>query len=249
MFAVLVAVACFHANAYPQSSAQLPDAPVPFRGAPSVRNLPRNFLHDQAGIWTSPLWASDGQDVMGALFVASAGALGCEDTNIMQHHFLNQTTANHANTASTGLTGLIAAAPIAYYGIGHLVHNPGAVQTGVLAGEAMIDSLAVNEVFKISSRRERPTVDDAKGRFFQPDVGFDSSFASNHSVVAWASATVIASESNQFLVKIAAYGLATGVSAARVIGRDHFPSDVYVGSAVGWMIGRYVIHHHTRKIE
>lgn len=248
-FALVVAGACFLANAHAQSAAQLPDAPAPFPNAPTLRNLPRNLLHDQAGIWTSPYRASDGDAVMGILFIASAGALGSEDANIMQHHFLNQTTANHANTASTGLTGLIAAAPIAYFGIGHLTHNAEAEQTGMLAGEAMIDGVAVNEVFKIASRRERPTLDNAKGRFFQPGVGFESSFASNHSVLAWTSATVIASESDHFLVKLAAYGLATGVSATRVIGRDHFPSDVYIGSAVGWMIGRYVLRHHTRSFE
>ena len=184
---------------------------------------------------------------MGLLFVASAAALGSEDTNIMQHHFLDQNTADHANTASTALTGLLVAAPVAYFGIGHFNHSHTAEETGILAGEAMVDSLAVNQVFKIASRRERPALDNAEGRFFQPDVGFDSSFASNHSVVAWSSATVIASESNRFWVKFAAYGLATGVSATRVIGRDHFPSDVYVGSGVGWVIGHYVYHHYSQK--
>jgi len=232
-------------NALAQSAAQLPDAPTPAPAAPTLRNIPRNLLHDQVGIWTSPLRASDGDWAMGLFFVASAGALGSEDTNIMQHHFLNQDTASHANTASTGLTGLLGAAPVAYYGFGYLRHDSDAEQTGILAGEAVVDGLAVNEIFKISSRRERPALDNARGRFFQPGVGFDSSFASNHSVVAWSSATVIASESDRPLIKIAAYGLAAGVSSTRVIGRDHFPSDVFVGSAVGWMIGRYVLHHHA----
>lgn len=247
--ALLVVSACLAANVRAQSDAQLPNAPTPWPNAPTLRNLPRNLLHDQGGIWSSPYRASEGEAVMGLFFIASAGALGSEDTNIMQHHFLNLSTANHANTASTGLTGLIAGLPIAYFGIGHLTHNDAAEQTGMLAGEAMVDAVAVNEVFKIASRRERPTLDNARGHFFQPGVGFESSFASNHSVLAWSSATVIASESDHRLVKIAAYGLATGVSATRVIGRDHFPSDVYVGSAVGWMIGRYVLHHHTRDFE
>jgi hypothetical protein len=242
-------VTCFCANAHPQSASQLPDAPAPSRNAPTLRNLPRNLLYDQAGIWTSPYHASEGEAVMGVLFIASAGALGSEDSNIMRHHFLNQTTANHANTASTGLTGLLGALPIAYFGIGHLSHNAHDEQTGILGGEAMVDALAVNEVFKISSRRERPTLDNARGRFFQPGVGFASSFASNHSVLAWSSATVIASESNRRLVKLAAYGMATGVSMTRIVGRDHFPSDVYVGSVVGWLIGRYVLRHHTSTFE
>jgi len=55
---------------------------------------------------------------------------------------------------------------------------------------------------------------------------------------------VIASEYQGALTQITAYGLAAGVSAARVLARQHFPSDVLVGSAVGWMIGRYVVHKH-----
>ena len=35
---------------------------------------------------------------------------------------------------------------------------------------------------------------------------------------------------------------------ARVLGREHFPSDVLVGSAVGWMIGRYVVHRHRASL-
>lgn len=246
--ALLVVVACFVGNARSQSTAPLPDAPAPVAEA-TLHNLPSNLLHDQIGIWTSPVHARSGDALVGLLFIASAGALGSQDANIMRHHFLNQTRANHANTASTGLTGLLAAAPIVYFGSGHLSHDPDREQTGVMAGEAMVDSLAVNYVFKIASRRERPAVDNARGRFFQPGVGFESSFASNHSVVAWSSATVIASRTERPLLKIAAYGVATGVSATRVIGRDHFPSDVYVGSFVGWLIGHYVVHHHTQGIE
>jgi hypothetical protein len=46
------------------------------------------------------------------------------------------------------------------------------------------------------------------------------------------------------LTKILAYGLATGVSATRVTGQQHFPSDVIVGSALGWYFGRQVYRAH-----
>jgi membrane-associated phospholipid phosphatase len=228
-------------------SPNLPNAPQPSPDAATIRNLPRNFVRDQGAIWTSPLRVSEGGAFMSILFIAGAGALGAEDRHIMQNHFLDPSTNDHANTASTGLTGLFLAAPVAFYGLGHARHSSEMKEAGVLGGEAILDSVAVNEVFKIASRRERPTEDDAKGKFFQSGVGFESSFASNHSVIAWSSATVIASEYNGWLTKLTAYSLATGVSLTRVVGRDHFPSDVVVGSAVGWMIGRYVYHRHHRE--
>ena len=242
------------AGANAQSFLPLPDAPAPQdtadpasatpAEAATLRNTPRNFMRDQAAIWTSPLRLTEGQAVGAVFFVAAAAGLGAEDRHIMQTHFLNP--GSHINTASTGLTGLFIAAPVAFYSMGRLHNNDHARETGILGAEAMLDSLAVDEVVKISSRRERPTADNARGKFFQPGVGFDSSFASNHSVLAWSSAAVIATEYNGWLTKVAAYGLATGVSMSRIVGRDHFPSDVLVGSGVGWMIGRYVVHRHRR---
>jgi membrane-associated phospholipid phosphatase len=34
-----------------------------------------------------------------------------------------------------------------------------------------------------------------------------------------------------------------------VLARQHFPSDVVVGSAVGWLVGRYVFHKHQKRDE
>lgn len=227
----------------------LPDAPQPGDEShePTLRNLPRNFLHDQAAIWTSPIHLR-GDNIAGPLLLVGATTLlATTDHQVMSKHFLDPTRTKHANTASTGLTGLMAGGPGVIYLVGRFKQDPVAEQTGVLAGEAMLDSLAVNEAFKILSRRERPTLDGARGKWFQPGVGFESSFASNHSVLAWSSAAVIASEYDSALTKITVYTLATGVSLTRVVGRDHFPSDVLAGSAVGWMIGRYVDRRHRRN--
>ena len=46
------------------------------------------------------------------------------------------------------------------------------------------------------------------------------------------------------VTSVVSYGLAAAVSAARVTGKDHFPSDVLVGSALGWFIGQEVYRHH-----
>ena len=52
------------------------------------------------------------------------------------------------------------------------------------------------------------------------------------------------------LVQVGAYGLATAVSLSRYTGRNHFLSDVLVGSAMGYGIGRYVYHkHHDTTLD
>ncbi len=242
--ALLLAVFLMGPAVHAQSTSQVPDAPAPATDAPTFRNVPRNLMHDQAGIWTFPLHIDEREAMGGILFVFAAAGIGAEDRHIMQNHFHDQNMIDQANTASEGLTGLFAVAPVVFYGIGDIHHDEEAKKTGVMSGEAILDALAVNQVIRICARRERPTLDDAKGKFFQPGVGFDSSFASNHSVVAWSSAAVIASEYNGLMTKIVAYGLASGVSVTRVVSRNHFPSDVLIGSGVGWVIGRYVHHRH-----
>ncbi len=230
----------------------LPEAPSPQLqtndNPVTVGGTPRRVLEDQEAIWTSPARLRESNALGPALLVLGTTLVITTDHQVMSSSRLQNSSLNDkASTASDALAGGFVAAPATIFALGALHHDDHATETGILGGEAMLDSLAVSEVLKAISMRERPTVDNAKGRFFQSSVGFDSSFPSNHAIIAWSSAAVIATEYDGKLTQIAAYGLATGVSAARVLARQHFPSDVLVGSAVGWMIGRYVAHkhHHT----
>ena len=238
-----------HARAQSGSNS-LPDAPSPQVQTEdvkpvTVRGTPLRVLEDQEAIWTSPARIRESNALGPVALVLATTVVVATDHQVMSSSRLRNSSLNSkASSASNGLTGGFVAAPAALFSIGALRHDDHATETGILGGEAMLDSLAVSEVIKAISRRERPTVDNAKGRFFQSGVGIDSSFPSNHAIVAWSSAAVIATEYNGWLTKLSAYGLATGVSASRIAARQHFPSDVLVGSAVGWMIGRYVVHKH-----
>ena len=229
----------------------LPDAPdarttsVSPDDSPTIRNLPRNVLHDQAGIWTSPFrlhahdlrWAVPLGLVTGAAIVTDRRAL--RDVVSLDPSFNNTNT-----NASNVLIGGIIAAPVVMYGVGHFRDNDHARETGVLGAEAIVDGLVVEQGMKLIFWRERPYMDNGRGKFFQTSVGVDSSFPSSHSVLAWSTAAVIASEYPSRLVQIGAYTAAAGVSFTRLMGQQHFPSDLIVGSATGWLIGHYVYRHH-----
>jgi membrane-associated phospholipid phosphatase len=69
---------------------------------------------------------------------------------------------------------------------------------------------------------------------------------------AWAVATVVANEYGERhpLARVGAYSLATLVSLSRYGGRTHFMSDAFVGSLIGYGIGRYVFFkHHNRSLD
>jgi hypothetical protein len=124
--------------------------------------------------------------------------------------------------------------------LGHVRHNEHWSETGFLAGEAAINSLVAVETFKYSLRRKRPFQGDGSGRFFQGGT----SFPSEHSAAAWSIAGVVAHEYPGPLMKIMAYGLASLVDYSRIRGRQHFPSDVFVGSIMGNLIAQNVYSRH-----
>jgi len=146
-----------------------------------------------------------------------------------------------SNAGTIALAGL----PATMYVWGSLYSTDRSRETGLLTGEAVANSFIVNQMLKTALGRERPTATDGQGHFFQQ---FSSpSFPSDHSMLSWTAASVIAHEYPGWLSQTLAYGTAGAVSIARVTGREHFPSDVVVGGALGWMIGRqiYQSHHDT----
>ncbi len=67
---------------------------------------------------------------------------------------------------------------------------------------------------------------------------------------SFAFATVLAHEYPGWLTQALAYGGASAISMARVTGKEHFPSDVFVGATVGYLIGRHVYRaHHDPELD
>ena len=131
------------------------------------------------------------------------------------------------------------------YGYGFYRKDDYLRQSSILTTEAIADALILNEGLKYATDRQRPNQGDGTGRFWPhgtrtwPD---GQSFASNHSLTAWAFAHVVTDRYPSWKTKLALYGLASTVSVSRVLARDHFPSDVLVGGALGYAVGGYVSH-------
>jgi hypothetical protein len=241
---VFFAIACV--NALAQTWPPAPSLPEPPPPQPvTLRQTPVNFLKDQEAIWTSPARIREHDfSYLVPLGLMVTVAI-TTDHQAMSDVVSHKTSFNNQNTtASNGLLVPFAAAPIVFYGAGRFARSEHATETGILSGEAMVDSLVVDEAMKLVFRRERPTVNGSRGKFFQS--GSDSSFPSTHSFIAWSSAEVLAEEYPSRWHTIGLFSVATGVSLTRVLGQQHFPSDVLVGSAFGWMIGHYVYKKHHR---
>jgi hypothetical protein len=170
-----------------------------------------------------------------------AGLLA-SDTAVERHVPTSPTTVSHGVTASNAGLAVLAGAGAGMFLLGHAAHDDQQRETGLLSGEAGIDAFLETTIFKYATRRDRPFIGDGRGRFFQS--GGDS-FPSEHASVSWAIASVIAHEYPGPMTQLLVYGLAGGVSAARVAGHKHFASDVIVSSALGWYTGRQVFRSHS----
>jgi membrane-associated phospholipid phosphatase len=199
-----------------------------------------NLLRDQKEIWFSPtqLKARDLRWLVPAGVVL--GVSLHRDSYVAGRIALNSADQkqNFRQFSDVALYSIGATAASTYL-FGHLRHSERLRETGILAGEALANAAIVRNVLGYSLGRQRPD-HDLSGDFFAGG----HSFPSGHASYSWAVATVIANEYPGWLTKTAMYGLATGASLGRVGANKHFVSDVLVGSAIGYGIGRFVYRRH-----
>jgi membrane-associated phospholipid phosphatase len=223
-----------------------PSPTPPVSAKPSLeKDFFRNILRDQKAIWTAPLHLERGDakwmipSGIGAMALFTTDRITGDEIAEFDRGIEASRIVSYAG--STYGVGAVAAT---FYVIGRHTNKSRARETGLLAGEAVIDGLIVSSALKVGTQRARPDADRERSEFF--DGG--SSFPSGHSVQAWAAATVIANEyHDQRKVQIAAYGVASAVSLARFTGGKHYISDVLIGSLLGYGIGQYVYHTHHQK--
>jgi membrane-associated phospholipid phosphatase len=206
--------------------------------------MPKRLVLDQKAIWTSPLRLRpiDAKWLL-PLGVTTGLLIGSDRHTMTSAIDINSGDRSKARKFSTGGLVALSALPASMYGWSLFNYAPQARETGLLAGEAAVNSLAVNAALKVVFRRDRPLVNNAAGDFFSSSYS-DASFPSNHAITAWSIASVVGEEYPGWLPRLAVYGLASAVSVSRVVSEDHFPSDVLIGSAAGWLIGRYVYRAH-----
>lgn len=256
---VLVASNCAWAQA---ASANLPDDPAsassvasqadsPTQREVTWRSLPKDFLHDQKDIWLFPVQLAKGKHWLPTLTISGVTAgLIVADPHVMpyfQDHAKNLDRLNDVFDPSI-TTAEVIAVPAAVMVAGYARHSTYDVSSALLAGEAYADSAIVDLAIKAVTRRKRPSDVPIGGSF--SDTFFSggkspfkgSSFPSGHAAGVFSVATVMASRySKHRWVPWVVYGFASAISFSRVTTSAHFPSDVFLGAALGYTITRFEV--------
>jgi len=251
-------------RAFAQAPASdLPDAPSeiifhPHHGGDpasdrkvSWHSLPKDFLHDQKEIWLFPASLVKGKHWLPTLAIAGGTAiLIATDKNTMPYFRNHQGQLDDVNDVFDAYitSAEVIAVPASLMIAGYTRHDGYQVDTAILCGEAYADAAVVDLALKAVTRRKRP-IDVPVGAPFD-DTFFSggkspfhgSSFPSGHAAGVFSVATVVASRyRNHKWVPWLAYSFATAISFSRVTTSAHFPSDVFLGAALGYTVTKYAV--------
>jgi hypothetical protein len=209
----------------------------------------KHVAEDEKGIVLSPLHAPAYDLLWIVPFGAATGVAIHYDTEAIRDLGIHTSRENKFNKLSdyAGLYGPFAAAGVGY-AAGHVKQDDYLKETAVLSAEAMADAGILDEGMKYALDREYPMAHNAKGGFWPGGPKSwpnNPSMPSEHAMNVWAFAHVVAGQYDGIATQALVYGVAGTVSVSRVLARQHFPSDVLVGSAFGWLIGGYVLHHRS----
>ncbi|HEY2856779.1 MAG TPA: phosphatase PAP2 family protein [Terracidiphilus sp.] len=233
-------------TAKPHGQGQIPLEDIP-HPAVELKHVPLNIVGDTFRSFTSPIYIRRG-DLTWMLPVAAATGIALsQDTRVAKDVVSHDPGFNNANdNVSYDLLYSYVAGSATMYGAGLFGHKDHLRETGLLSGEAQVDAEIFDTIVKLGSFRQRPAPPDYSGKFFQTGAGADSSFISGHSILAWSAASAIAAEYPSPWMQAVVYSGATATALTRVLAERHFPTDVLLGSAAGWIIGHYVVraHHH-----
>jgi membrane-associated phospholipid phosphatase len=245
------------------SNADLPDAPSeavfhPHHGGDpasdrevSWKSLPKDFLHDQKKIWLFPTELAKGKHWVPTLVIVGGTAVLIATDKYTMPYFRNhQGQLDDVNDVfdSYITTAEVIAVPASLMVAGYARHDRYQVNTAILCAEAYADSAVVDLAIKAVTRRKRP-IDVPLGQPFD-DTFFSggkspfhgSSFPSGHTAGVFSVATVVANRyRNHKWVPWLAYSFATAIGFSRVTTASHFPSDVFLGAALGYTVTKYVV--------
>lgn len=201
--------------------------------APALPVLPGTGFQPHAVRW----WEA-------AAVAGGVGALLADDSHLLQE------VREHPTSATGDLARVLrqpgdirvyAALTLGTLGTGLLARDPGITRTGAqLAASGALAGMSFG-LLKVLTGRARPSTGEGAYRF-EP-FGGDGSFPSGHTAMAFALATTLGDASHSTWVTAGLYAIASGTAWSRVYNARHWPSDVFLGAALGITSAKLVNGH------
>ncbi|MEI8048439.1 MAG: phosphatase PAP2 family protein [Bacteroidota bacterium] len=199
----------------------------------------RNFVISPAK-WGKRQWIEFGA-------VTSFGVLAYTQDEQIQKYFVSHQSETASNFSKYLFEPFGRFAPVIIGGFflgGRLAKDNRLAGTSLTAAKALVVSSVCANIVKQLTHRHRPYQDEIPdhANWDGPFSDFEyNSFPSGHSTAAFSMATVFAMEYSETIwIPVLAYTLATGTAVSRLYDNKHWASDVVIGSALGFVTGRFM---------
>lgn len=217
--------------------------------APQAHHFNGKYLlkmgSDLGRVTVSPLhWKGKDFAALGVATGVTVGAFLLDHTTRKWVEDQNETDSDNVSLFVThlGEAPFLVGLSVLLYTGGEAFKNDGLRKTGLMTLESFAISGVIVTGLKLIAGRHRPLAGHGPLDFhFFSTLNHEHSFPSGHSTSAFAVAAVIAGESDSFLVGAFSYALASAVAISRVENEEHWFSDIIVGSALGYFIGKKVL--------
>lgn len=210
----------------------------------------KGYLSDAGAVLTSPLsWGASGW-LKFSLVVAATYAFSSEEGDLqswIQGSRCDDTDAVYGYVGHAGSGRYVLPALGLLYGVGRISGSGRATRTALLGLESVVISGVFTGTIKYLTHKHRPSpsVLEATPWSGPSFSNADLSFPSGHSTVAFAMATIIASEYGDYtVVPPLVYCAASLAALSRVNHNAHWMADVIVGSAIGHFTARTIAARH-----
>jgi len=214
------------------------------------RLLIPNILGDQKAMWFSfPHQLGKGHHWIPTITVVglTAGLVYADQFDMPYFRRTNSFSDFNEAFSKYNTDAMEVVGPAALYLVGLARGDAYAKKTALFAGEAAADSIMFYAVAQEATHRKRPIEippnGDFSDTFWEGHKGLlSNSFPSGHTTEAFAIATVFERRYRRHKwVPWLAYGVAGAIAFSRITLQSHFPSDDFVGAAVGYAVGRYLV--------
>lgn len=213
----------------------------------SIKNLPLNTVNDIGNYIISPLKWNKRELLTNSLLISGAvGGMFLDKEIKNQFQSINSSELNFVskNIGRVGSFPVIAVGISGSYITSIIIDDPTLKSASLTAAEGVFISSLFTVAFKYTVQRQRPSITDDNFAFRRDKFDGDShlSFPSGHAGRTFAIATVFSEaykESHPF-VPYVAYTTASLVGISRIYDNQHWFSDVFVGAALGYSIGKFI---------
>lgn len=225
-------------------------------------NYFKSYLTDSKDLVISPVKWSGKEWVAAGLVIGGTVALYQYDMEI-RNYFQSKQTDLGVNLSTHAFepwgSGMYTFPVLGLlYGQGVIWKNERSKKVALMGVKAFALSGILVTIPKMLFNRHRPYHDrDVYGNpvpqpknWEGPSFPLYNSFPSGHTTTSFAVAAVIASEYKETIwVPILSYTLASSVALSRLYDDKHWSSDVFMGAAFGWAIGKFIHSSSKWKIN